>query len=104
MSDLSYEPVEHNHALFLQKALKRKTFKQSYTALEGEYLLLREMLAARLNAGLSQAEVAERMGTTTSVVSRLESAAKHTPSLATLQKYAQAVGCQLEIKLVPKQV
>jgi transcriptional regulator with XRE-family HTH domain len=42
------------------------------------------------------------MKTTKSAVSRLESAGKHAPSLATLKKYARAVGCRLEIKLIPK--
>jgi len=34
-------------------------------------------------------------------VSRLEAAGKHAPSLTTLKKYARAVGCRLDIKLVP---
>jgi transcriptional regulator with XRE-family HTH domain len=42
------------------------------------------------------------MGTTKSAVSRLESAGKHAPSIATLKKYAHAVGCDLQIKLIPK--
>ena len=65
--------------------------------------LVREMLAARVRAGLTQEAVAARMGTTKSAVSRLEAAGKHTPSVATLKKYAQAVGCRLEIKFVPRQ-
>ncbi|MGD0238587.1 MAG: helix-turn-helix transcriptional regulator, partial [Syntrophorhabdales bacterium] len=43
-----------------------------------------------------------RMGTTKSAVSRLESAGKHAPSITTLKKYARAVGCDLQVKLVPK--
>jgi transcriptional regulator with XRE-family HTH domain len=42
------------------------------------------------------------MGTTKSAVSRLEAGGKHAPSLTTLKKYAHAVGCRLEIKLVPE--
>jgi transcriptional regulator with XRE-family HTH domain len=42
------------------------------------------------------------MGTTKSAISRLEGAGRHTPSLATLKKYAAAVGCDLQIKLVPQ--
>ena len=45
--------------------------------------------------------VAERMGTTKSAISRLESAGRHAPSLATLKRYALAVGCDLQVKLVP---
>jgi len=101
MAELKYKPVPHDHEAFLKKALKRKDFREAYEDLEEEYTLVREMLAARSRAGLTQEAVAERMGTTKSAVSRLEAAGKHAPSLTTLKKYAQAVGCHLEIKLVP---
>ncbi|KAF0216084.1 MAG: helix-turn-helix domain-containing [Geobacteraceae bacterium] len=101
MGELKYEPVTHDHEEFIKKALKRKDFKEAYENLEEEYALIREMLAARSRSGLTQEAVAERMGTTKSAVSRLEAAGKHAPSLTTLKKYAQAVGCHLEIKLVP---
>lgn len=101
MADLKYKPVSHDHAAFLKKASKRKEFRKAYEELEEEYRLTREMLAARSKFGLTQETVAERMGTTKSAVSRLEAAGKHAPSLTTLKKYARAVGCRLEIKLVP---
>lgn len=101
MTDLKYKPVSHDHEAFLKKVLKRKTFKKAYEDLEEEYILIREMLAARSRFGLTQEAVANLMGTTKSAVSRLESAGKHAPSLTTLKKYAQAVGCRLQIKLVP---
>lgn len=102
MSNLKYEPVPHDHEAFLKKAMKRKGFKEAYDALEEEYALLHEMLSARTRAGLTQEAVALRMGTTKSAVSRLESARKHTPSIASLKKYAEAVGCDLRIELVEK--
>ncbi len=101
MADVKYKPVSHDHEAFLKKALKRKGFRKAYKDLEEEYTLTREMLAARSNFGLTQEAVAELMGTTKSAVSRLEAVGKHAPSLTTLKKYAQAVGCRLEIKLVP---
>jgi len=52
------------------------------------------------NSGLTQDAVAARMGTAKSAISRLESAGKHAPSLATLKRYALAVGCELQEKLV----
>lgn len=61
----------------------------------------RYLLAARIDAGLTQAQVASRMGTTASAVSRLENASGHRPTVTTLEHYAQAVGCSLEIRLVP---
>lgn len=101
MADLSYHPVSHTHEELIEKALKRKGFGDSYEDLGGEYALVRELLAARTKAGLTQEEVANSMGTTKSAVSRLETVSKHSPSMATLKKYAQAVGCEIEIRLVP---
>ena len=102
MDKIAYQPVPHDHEVFLKKALKRTEFRKSYEELEEEYRLAREMLAARSRLGLTQEEVAGLMGTTKSAISRLEASGKHTPSLSTLKKYAQAVGCNLEIKLVSK--
>lgn len=82
-------------------------FLQEYDALEQEFNLFDELLRARKDAGLTQAEVAERMSTQPSVVARLEAGGgrqKHSPSLATLQKYAEAVGCRLEIRMVRRQI
>ena len=72
--DLKYAPVKHDHTAFLAKAAKRRGFRQPYDALEVEYALVREMLAARARAGLTQEAVAVSMGTTKSAVSRLEAA------------------------------
>lgn len=103
MANLNYKPVTHDHQAFLARASKRKGFAVAYDALELEYQLASQMLKARSRAGLTQDVVAERMGTTKSAISRLESAGKkHAPSLATLQRYAQAVGCDLQVKLVPQ--
>lgn len=101
MAELKYKPVPHDQKAFLENAMKRKGFKEAYEGLADEYALVRELLAARSRAGLTQEAVAELMGTTKSAVSRLEAAGKHAPSMTTLKKYAQAVGCRLEIKLVP---
>jgi len=102
MADPKYQPVPYDHGAFLKKARKRKGFRKAYKVLEEEYALIREMLAARSMLGLTQEAVAVLMGTTKSAISRLETAGKHTPSLATLKKYAKAVGCRLEIRLVPE--
>jgi transcriptional regulator with XRE-family HTH domain len=82
-------------------ALDRADVKAEYTRLDEEFAFLDEFLKARVAAGITQAEVAERIGTTQSAVARLESGSgKHSPSLATLQKYAHALGCRLELRLV----
>ena len=102
MTETKYKPVPHDHAAFLRKAKKRRGFQAAYQELAIEYAVAREMLAARARAGLTQEAVASRMGTSKSAVSRLESAGKHTPSLASLKKYAEAVGCKIEIRLIPE--
>ena len=91
-----------NHELLKKKAFEIPGIREEYEALEPEFDLLREMLKAREDAGLTQAEIAKRMGTKAPSITRLESSltsGKHSPSVATLKKYAEAVGCQLEIRL-----
>jgi len=102
MANLKCSPVRHDHEAFLAKARARKGFTEAYDALELEYLVATQLLKARARAGLTQDAVAERMGTTKSAISRLETAGKHTPSIATLRRYAEAVGCNLKVKLVPQ--
>ena len=91
------------HKELKQKALSNKAVKKEYEELTVEFNILRQLLAARKKAGLTQAEVAEKMGTKAPAVTRLESSlasGAHSPSLATLEKYANAVGCHLSVKLV----
>ena len=102
MAEIKYQPVAHDHAAFLRRARKRRGFDGAYKALAVEYAVANEMLAARARAGLTQEAVASRMGTTKSTVSRLESGGKHAPSLTSLRKYAKAVGCEIEIRLIPQ--
>ena len=101
MPDLEFKPIRHNHKEFLAKAGKREGFTDAYDALALEYQVADQMLKARARAGLTQSAVAERMGTTKSAISRLEAAGKNAPSISTLKKYAQAVGCELQVHLVP---
>ena len=100
MAELKYMPVPHDQKTFLAKAHAREGFSDAYDAREFEYQIAGQMLQARSRAGLTQDAVAERMGTTKSAVSRLESAGKHAPSLTTLKRYATTVGCELQVKLV----
>ena len=71
---------------------------QEFEALKPEFALARELIEARIKAGLSQSEVAARMGTSQPTVARLESG--HKPSLKTVERYAEAVGMKVEIHLV----
>lgn len=87
---------------FKTRALARPEVKKAYDQLDEEFGFLEEVLKARAAAGLTQAEVAERIGTTQSAIARLESpSGRHSPSMETLQKYARALGCRVEIRFVP---
>ena len=91
------------HEDLKNRMLSNPEVKSEYDALREEFSIFDELLKARMNAGLTQAEVAGRMGTKTPAVARLEAGGgnkQHSPSVSTLRKYAEAVGCHLEIKLV----
>ncbi len=83
--------------------MKQPGFRRAYEAVSEEFAALDALLDARRAAGLTQAEVAARMGVKQSALARIEaslSSRRHSPSLETLRKYAQAVGRRLEIRLV----
>jgi transcriptional regulator with XRE-family HTH domain len=91
------------HKQLRTKALANAEVKAEYEKLADEFALLDEFLKARAAQGLTQAQVAQKIGTTQSAVARMESGSgRHSPSLATLTKYADALGCKLEVRLVRK--
>ncbi len=93
------------HEQLKKQALSDPAVRAEYDALEEEFALLSELVKARNKAHMTQKDIAERMGTTTSVIGRLESGGgkrQHSPTLATLRRYARAVGCEVKIKLVRK--
>lgn len=72
--------------------------KAEYDALAPEFEISAELVKARVRAGLSQAELAARMGTSQSAIARLESG--HTlPSTKTLLRYAAATGSKFHVRL-----
>jgi len=74
---------------------KDPEFRQEYEALNAEFALAATVISARKNAGLSQKELAERMGTSQAAIARLEGG--HIPSMRTLEKLAAATGTRLKI-------
>jgi DNA-binding XRE family transcriptional regulator len=85
---------------FKEKALQNKEVKAEYDALEPIFALKKQMIKARLEAKLSQEDVANLLHTKKSNISRLESPnSKNMPNLSTLMEYAKAVGFNLEINL-----
>jgi predicted transcriptional regulator len=82
-----------------EELLKDERFRVEFVELEDEFALASQLIEARKKAHLTQDEVAKRMGTTQSVVARLESG-RPLPSLRSLKRYAQAVNGKVEIRVV----
>ncbi len=78
-------------------------FVREYEESVGEFALAREIIQARVGAGLSQQELARKMATTQSVIARLESG-RHLPSMSTLKKVAAATGTRISIHLNPMEM
>lgn len=100
-----YNPAPFDVEATHKRWMKRPGYAKAYAALADEYAALGALLGARQAAGMTQADVAERMGIAQASVARLEASAgsrKHAPSVATLRRYADAVGCDLHITLTAK--
>ena len=98
MTAKSYQPVKLDIQKAVSEAKKRPVFVEAWDALEEEYATLNALLAARAEAGLTQEEVAERMGTTKSAVSRLEASLrgpKHSPLSSRLRNTPMLAGRRL---------
>ncbi len=90
------------HQKFKEKALKNPGVSDKYKKLEDEFMLIEEFIRARKNSGKTQLEIAIKMKTTQSVVARIESSLnnkKHSPTISTLKRYADALGYHLLVKL-----
>jgi predicted transcriptional regulator len=92
------------HKQMIAKWMDNPDFRSEYDRLEREEMpQLDAILKARAESGLTQAQVAERMGTKAPAVARLEASlvsGKHSPSLATLRKYAAAMGKRMHVQFV----
>ncbi len=92
-----------SHEQIVKKLMKRPGVRAEVERIEREEgALLDALLKARLDAGLTQAEVAQRMGTQAPSVARLErslATGKHSPSIATVRKYVGACGKRLVLRV-----
>jgi len=95
-------PPTMTHDELVKKMLSNPKVKAEYDRLEEEFALLDEILAARKAAGLTQAQIAERIGTKQASIARLETGltSGNLPSMTMLKKYAAAVGKKLQVRLV----
>jgi ribosome-binding protein aMBF1 (putative translation factor) len=83
-----------------KKWMKEPKYRKAYAALEEEFVLASAVMDVRTRAGLTQEELARKMGTTQPVVARLESG-RTRPSLRTLERLAEATGSRLLISFEP---
>ncbi|MBI2022244.1 helix-turn-helix transcriptional regulator [Candidatus Daviesbacteria bacterium] len=83
--------------IWKKRALKNPKFKAEYDKLQPEFEVIRAIIRVRINRGITQKELADKLGTKQSVISRLESG-RANPSLGFLKKLAEALNSRLEIK------
>lgn len=82
-----------------KRLMDNPEFREEYAKADAEFALIEAMITARRDAKLTQAELAEKIGTTQSAIARLE-AGRVSPSISTLRRYAEATGHQLRVGFV----
>jgi len=82
-----------------KRLMSNPEFRAEYQKADAEFAVIEALVKARMNAGLTQTELARRIGTTQSAIARLEGGGT-SPSLATLRRYAEATGTKLQVSLV----
>lgn len=83
-----------------RKWAKNPDYKQAHETMEAEFELARTLIKARVEAGLTQAQVAKRMKTSQAAIARMEGG-KVKPSANSLERYAKAIGRRLRISFEP---
>lgn len=81
-----------------RELLKNKEVAREYRELEPRYQFISELINARIKKGLSQKELARKIGTKQSAIARLESGNAN-PSIGFLEKMARAMNARLEIQV-----
>ncbi len=79
--------------------MKNSRYRKAYKDLEPKYKIISAMIRARLEEGLTQKEIAERMKTSQSAIARLEGG-EVPPTTDTIIRYAEALGRKLVLELV----
>ena len=85
---------------YWREQMKDPEFKREYEALEPEFSIRRQLIDLRLKHGLSQRQLADKVGTPRPSISRME--AKGVKDLTFAQRLAEALDCTLEVRFVPK--
>ena len=102
MADTPYQPLIRDREAERARLDPVPAYSEARQEAAVEFRLLSQLLEARKRAALTEEEVAVQMGTTRSAISRLEGSRKHLPALSTLRRYADVLGCDVELQLVPR--
>ncbi len=88
---------------FKKKALANPEVEKEYLDLAPAYALRKQLIEIRKHAGLTQEELAKKLHTQKSNISRLENVnSKISPTLSTIEEYAKAVGYKLQLHFIPQ--
>ena len=102
------ETVPHVYAAsvpiepFFQEQMRDPEFRRAYEELEPEFELVRQLIGLRIKRGVSQTELARRVGVKQPSIARLEGRGK-TTNLSFLGRVAKALDARLEVRLVPRE-
>jgi ribosome-binding protein aMBF1 (putative translation factor) len=91
-----FEPVSFDESL--KEALKDPEFRKAYDALDVEFSIIEQVIRKRLEKGLSQKQLAEKIGTKQSAIARLEGGNTN-PTVNFLEKVSKALGSKLQISI-----
>jgi len=80
---------------YFNEQMQNPEFKKAYDALEPEFAIIRAMIDARKESGLTQKELSEKTGITQGDISKLERG-NGNPSIRTLKRLAEAMGMRLK--------
>ena len=93
---MKFKPVSFEKSL--AKALENPEWKEGYDALELEFSIIEQVIRKRLEKGLTQKQLADKIGTKQSAIARLEGGTTN-PSIAFLEKVAKALGSKLQVSI-----
>lgn len=93
---MKFKPVPFEKVL--NEALKNPEWKKAYDALEVEFSIIEQVIRKRLEKGLTQKQLADKIGTKQSAIARLEGGTTN-PSVAFLEKVSKALGSKLQISI-----
>ncbi|MBU4315066.1 helix-turn-helix domain-containing protein [Patescibacteria group bacterium] len=88
----------NNYASVKSRLLKDKQVNKAYDQLEPEFAVIEKLIEKRIKSGLSQAQLAEKIGTKQSAISRFESGT-YNPSMSFLYKVAEGIDAKITIKV-----